>query len=100
MMTKYLENPVAALLLVVAIAIACGLIVIKALQPSTDRAEWQEVDYLVKSGDSLWGVAGNYCPRDVDRRDWIREVRELNDLHDSTIYPGQIITVLAPAEEE
>ena len=45
--------------------------------------------YRVRSGDSLWSIArasGTSVP----------ELRELNDLRGSQIYPGQVLTVPEP----
>lgn len=63
-----------------------------------DRDEWQEEIYVVKKGDSLWEIAGRYCPENVDRREWIHEIEDLNEMESSKIYPGQRLIVLAPKE--
>lgn len=98
-MTKFLSSPWPAVLAVL-VLLCVGILLLGAVFGSTmDGVEWQEEIYRVKSGDSLWKVSGLYCPDDVDRREWIAEVQELNDLEDSIIYPGQRLKVLAPVEE-
>lgn len=69
-----------------------------ALQPTTDRVEWRQETYIVKSGDSLWSISNKFCPDNVDQREWIAEVKQINGLEDSNIYPGQRLVVLAPVE--
>lgn len=73
------------------------LLLLVAIQPTMNKLEWQEETYIVKSGDTLWEIADRYCPDIVDKREWIAEVQELNNLHDSMLHPGQILKVLAPA---
>jgi len=78
--------------------VLCVLLLNSVFQPTLDNVEWVEEIYTVKGGDSLWSISGYYCPDDVDRREWIDEVKSLNGLTDSTIHPGQRLTVLIPAE--
>lgn len=94
---KILENNIfwAVVLGVVLIGISV-LLLNQAVQSTMDRFEWGEESYIVEEGDSLWTISHDYCPEKVDRRDWIDEVQALNDLPSSKIYPGQVLTVLAP----
>jgi hypothetical protein len=98
-MTKLLSNPVIAVLLLVALIAVCILVLNVAFGPTMERVEWREETYRVQSGDSLWIISRDYCPENVDRREWIEEVQALNGLTSSFIYPGQQLTVLAPVEE-
>ena len=86
----------AAVALVIFIGIALVLLLI-ATQPTMKQIEWDEETYIVKSGDTLWTIADKYCPEIVDKREWIHEVQELNNLHGSILHPGQRLKVLAPA---
>ena len=97
-MTKLLSNPLIAVLLLIVLITASFLVLNFVGRSTMDRVEWQEEVYRVQSGDSLWAISGDYCPDDVDRREWIAEIRELNGLNDSTIHPGQRLTVLAVKE--
>ena len=83
--------------MVILLAFTLTLLVVFGSSPF-DRDEWQEEIYIVKKGDSLWEIAGRYCPEDVDRREWIHEVEDLNEMESSKIYPGQRLIVLAPKE--
>ena len=98
-MMKLLNHPIIAILLLL-VLLATGFLALGLAGRSTmEGVAWQEGTYDVKRGDSLWAIASEYCPENVDRRDWIREVKDINGLSDSTIYPGQRLTVLAPEED-
>lgn len=89
------EN-ITAVIIMIAFLIAAFTILVIAVQPTMNRIEWAEETYIVKSGDSLWTIADNYCPDIVDKREWIEEVKHLNKINDSTIHPGQRLTILVP----
>lgn len=89
-------NTFTAVLLVVAILLGGILLLRWSTQPTMDAIEWREETYTVKSGDSLWTISYDYCPENVDRREWIDAVRELNGMDDSIIQAHQKLTVLAP----
>ena len=61
--------------------------------PKIERTEWEEVTHKVKYGETLWDISKLYCPGDVDCRDWIEKVQEINGIG-STIYVGDRLTVL------
>ena len=84
---------------VTTIAVTLIVLTVLALRPSMASVRWEEETYRVRSGDSLWSISGEYCPDSVDRQEWINKVRKINDIDGSIIYPGQVITILAPAEE-
>ena len=55
-----------------------------------------ETDYksvVVRSGDTLWGIASVYSDPSKDIRVQIKEICTLNDVKPGNIYPGQIIKV-------
>ena len=99
-MTRFLENHIGLALLLGALLLAVSIVALNwAFQPSMDRFEWRETSYRVQAGDSLWAISGEYVPEGVDRREWIDEIKALNGLDDSTIHPGQKLTVLVPVGE-
>ncbi len=87
-------------LVVSAIVVALLVLIVLALRPSMASVKWEEETYRVRSGDSLWSISGEYCPDSVDRQAWIDKVRRMNDIDGSIIYPGQVLTILAPTEED
>ena len=44
----------------------------------------------VEEGDTLWGLSQNYSG-DMDIRDYISEVMDINDLHSANIKPGELL---------
>lgn len=54
--------------------------------PVTTRA------VVVDSGDSLWSIATTVAPQ-VDPRETIHEIRELNGLTSSLLHPGQVVLI-------
>ncbi|MCS5720262.1 LysM peptidoglycan-binding domain-containing protein [Herbiconiux sp. CPCC 205763] len=60
---------------------------------ATGSAGSADFDYLtVQAGQSLWGIAETIAP-DADPRDVIAEIMSLNQLHESSVQPGQRIAV-------
>ncbi len=49
--------------------------------------------YVVHTGDTLWSIAGEYCPEGVDKRDYIDDIVTRNRLDGAMIYAGQEIEV-------
>lgn len=80
-----LANLTIFMLLVVFILMAMYFTAVKSQGHSDSR---QEV--LVEKGDTLWEIALNYFPH-VDPRKKVTEIKRLNNLEVSMIYPGQIL---------
>lgn len=53
-----------------------------------------EQEYAVRYGDSLWDIAGQFCPDGIDTWSYIHMISELNGLRDSCIQPYQKLIVL------
>lgn len=96
-MTKFIEGAGLPILFVV-LAVCIAAVLVLSLDSSMDRVEWHEETYIVEQGDSLWSISGKFCPDNVDRNEWSARVRLLNDLPESIIFPGDVLTVLAPEE--
>ncbi|MCR4963890.1 MAG: LysM peptidoglycan-binding domain-containing protein [Firmicutes bacterium] len=63
-----------------------------------DKAEAQTTDgfapmteVVVRSGDSLWQLVAENCQYQGDIRQAIYEVKKINGLKGSDIYPGQVL---------
>lgn len=50
-----------------------------------------EIHYTVCSGDTLWSIAERYYGDNVDKRQVVYEIRDLNHLKDTSLYAGQTI---------
>lgn len=94
-MDKILANNTVMILTFAAIMIIVSVLVLNwAFRPTMDWIEWQERIHEVEKGENLWTISGEYCPKKVDRREWIEEIKVLNGLRNSSIHPGQKIIVL------
>lgn len=99
MINKLLANNTLSVLLLAGVIVLVSILLLNYVFGSTmDGIEWEEKIYRVGKGETLWAIAEEYCPSGVDRREWIEEIRVLNDLPNSTIYAGQFLIVLAPAK--
>lgn len=49
--------------------------------------------YIVQPGDTIWDIATKNCPKNMDIREWIFKVREINRV-DCLIHPGQEMKIL------
>jgi len=57
-----------------------------------------EVNYvqvIVKEGDTLWNIAKPFYNGKNDFREFIDDIRELNNLEQAIIYPGQTLNIPA-----
>lgn len=51
-------------------------------------------NYMVSAGDTLWSISCEYKKTGQDVRSYLYELRELNELNDCIIYPGQVIQII------
>lgn len=56
--------------------------------------DWNKIEYTVASGETLWTIAKEYCPEDMDVRDYIYEIKKLNNMDTDSIYEWQTLTLL------
>ncbi len=50
-------------------------------------------NYMVSAGDTLWGIATEYKHEKQDIREYVYQLRKLNNI-DCIIYPGQEIKII------
>lgn len=74
----------------VAIVILMVTLLVTAIMP---RYHFHEKVYVVISGDCIWDIASRYCPKSMDRWEYIEKVCEANNLTTYTLQPGQVLTV-------
>jgi hypothetical protein len=57
----------------------------------TEKPEHKAV--IVKSGDTLWKIADENKPEGRSIRQYIADIRTINDINQGILYPGQVIDV-------
>lgn len=55
--------------------------------------EAEIIDYTIAPGQTLWSIAKEYTPNTKDIRETIHEIKDLNNMQDSSIYAGQTIKI-------
>ncbi len=53
----------------------------------------KQVEITVQEGDTLWNIAKPYYNGKEDYREYIYQIRRINNLKQAVIYPGQIIVI-------
>lgn len=71
-----------------------GFMVINSVLASNEAVETKESEYVVCKGDTLWKIAEKYKLENQDPREYIYEVKKLNNMTSASIYEGQIIKIL------
>lgn len=73
------------------------LMVLVTFIVSTHGASGQEEiyynEYRVGKGDTLWKISNYYSDANVDIRQFIHEIKKINDMKTSAIYEGDIIKI-------
>lgn len=54
----------------------------------------ETIDYIVSKNETLWSIAEQYKMPNQDVRDYIDQIKELNNMKTATIYEGQAITII------
>lgn len=77
-------------------AVCCGVAAITAAAVllcggGADR-EYRETTVTVHSGDTLWEIASEYCPEDMDKRKYIHIIQDDNGCG-ADIRSGDVLTV-------
>ena len=72
------------------------IVMILAMLSITTRTSGNDIvyaTYIVKPGDTIWDIATKNCPKNMDIREWIYKVREINRV-DFLIHPGHEMKIL------
>lgn len=81
-----------AILVFVAITKVCINVVFGATETSDAIIETE--DYVVCDGDTLWSIATEYKQEKQDIREYVYQLRKLNNIDNCIIYPGQTIKII------
>lgn len=92
-MPRYMTAPSRALVIISTIIVALVLLLASSVMAAGPEPD--TVTYRVRSGDTLWAIAGD-LEIGSDIRAVVSEIRTLNGLDSSFIVPGQLLEL--PAE--
>lgn len=70
------------------------IILIALLNKCVARKSVRTEDLVVSAGDTLWSISCEYKKTGQDVREYLYTLRELNNLIDCIIYPGQVIQII------
>ena len=56
-------------------------------------SEQQYIEIQVESGDTLWTIADEFMPDDMDIRKAVYMICETNDVDANTLYAGQTLSI-------
>jgi hypothetical protein len=76
--------------LLVAVVIISGFALSGGVS-GTEKQTYEAV--MIKSGDTLWSIAREHKPADKSIRQYIADIKTINDMAPGNIYPGQVIDV-------
>lgn len=71
-----------------------SIMLISIFNLSFAKAKVETENITVSAGDTLWSIACEYKKSGQDVRGYIYELRQLNNLNDCTIYPGQVLKII------
>ena len=76
-------------------SLVLNFIIFGIVSPGQSRAtEVKEpVTITVKSGDTLWSIADEYCENKRDIRDMICRIKQVNSLSSADLYVGQTLEI-------
>lgn len=62
-------------------------------KPSSDLSSKSFIKVYIEPGDTLWGIAKANLPPKTDIRDFVHEIKVVNELNSSLIREGEVILV-------
>lgn len=61
---------------------------------NTSTATVETEDYIVSAGETLWSIACENKKEKQDVREYVYQLRQLNNIDDCIIVPGQTIKII------
>ena len=69
------------------------MLIINNIRAEGTIMDQEEIEHYIVDGDTLWNLALEYMPDKYDVRQMVYEIKEINNLDNQHIYPGQIIKI-------
>lgn len=70
------------------------LIVLFNISVAKLNKEAEIILYTVSKGETLWSIAEEYKAENEDPRQYIYDIKKLNNMDNSNIYEGQILKII------
>lgn len=67
--------------------LAC--LVVVAITVAAKGKEPEIIGYRYDSGDTVWEMASRHCPNNMDIREFVREIEEVNGIENAIVYKGR-----------
>lgn len=78
------------------VLLLCAILLIAIIFKCTadcNKADLQKNIYVVQPDDTLWKIADEYCPKNMDKREYIFNLKKANAIT-GYIQPGDHIEIL------
>ena len=85
---KFIKSTLILIIILVSIIILVNTIINK-----TEYAEKYKTIYISED-ETLWSIAEEYKKTNQDIREYIYEIKKLNNMESATIYEGQELTII------
>ena len=85
---KFIKSTLTLIIILVSIIILVNTIINK-----TEYAEKYKTIYISED-ETLWSIAEEYKKTNQDIREYIYEIKKLNNMESATIYEGQELTII------
>ena len=77
------------------LAALCAVFLMIGGSAQADAPTAAPVEYVVESGDTVWGIATEYAGADQDVRRLVADIARLSEVEPGSIIPGQVLLIPA-----
>lgn len=90
---NHLKSQIVALVIATAItaSLVGSFVTFMVMKDHPKVVEASQTAVSVEEGDTLWNIAREYCPSEMDVRDYIHLVCKVNDREEPVVYVGEDI---------
>ena len=86
------SNALLRVVVLLTVAVAALFLLLAGQVDAGDRAVLTQ-EHVVRSGETLWEIAGSHTADGADVRDTVDDIKAMNVLDGSTIFPGDRLII-------